>query len=64
MEEWFKHLDAARRFISVAKASFDAAPEAVAMLAYRAVEHMITALAYRFDPEEAVLLNSYGCRRS
>ncbi len=57
-------MEAAERFLRSAERILDESPEAVPLLAHRALEHMIMALAYHYTPEEAGLLNTHGRRRS
>jgi len=57
-------LEAAKRFLRSAEKILDESPEAVPLLAHRALEHMIMALSYYYTPEEANLLNTHGRRRS
>ncbi len=64
MEEYERYLDATGRFLRSAESIIEESPEAVPLLAHRAVEHMIMALAHYYSPSEAVYLNSHGRRRS
>ncbi len=64
MEEWRKHLNAAERFLHSAERIIDESPEAVPLIAHRALEHLVIALAYYYTPNEAAFLNSHGRRRS
>lgn len=57
-------MEVAMRFLRSAERILDESPEAVPLLAHRALEHMIMALAYHYTPEEASLLNTHGHRRS